>query len=170
MQEAYEGSTLRSCLTRSPLPCRSSRSSSSWSESKWSSIARLEAPVTNTRRVTPAASASSTAYWMRGLSTTGSISFGLALVAGRKRVPRPATGNTAVRITDFGVILIGFLQKICLALLPSVLRKAHAALYESAFSSLFAAHLNTAGRMLSQERHFGQRQYQPTLRRPQSSH
>src|SRR5487761_855927 len=46
---------------------------------------------------------------MSGLSTTGSISLGLALVAGRKRVPRPATGNTAVRITDFGVVLIGTL-------------------------------------------------------------
>jgi hypothetical protein len=33
---------------------------------------------------------------MSGLSTTGSISFGLALVTGRNRVPRPATGNTAV--------------------------------------------------------------------------
>jgi hypothetical protein len=43
---------------------------------------------------------------MSGLSTTGSISFGLALVAGRKRVPRPATGNTAVRITDLEVGLI----------------------------------------------------------------
>ena len=64
-------------------------------------MARLEAPVTNTSRRAPAASASSTAYWISGLSTTGSISFGLALVAGRKRVPRPATGNTAVRITDF---------------------------------------------------------------------
>ena len=52
----------------------------------------------NTSRVAPAASASSTAYWISGLSTTGSISFGLALVAGRKRVPLPATGNTAVRI------------------------------------------------------------------------
>ncbi len=31
------------------------------------------------------------------LSTTVSISFGTALVAGRKRVPRPATGNTAFR-------------------------------------------------------------------------
>src|SRR5215475_12900319 len=61
-------------------------------------MARLVAPVMNTRRRAPAASASSTAYWMRGLSTTGSISLGLALVAGRKRVPRPATGNTAVRI------------------------------------------------------------------------
>jgi hypothetical protein len=30
-----------------------------------------------------------------GLSTTLSISLGLALVAGRKRVPRPATGKTA---------------------------------------------------------------------------
>src|SRR5574340_396233 len=45
--------------------------------------------------VTPASIASSTAYWIRGLSTMGSISLGLALVAGRKRVPRPATGKTA---------------------------------------------------------------------------
>src|SRR3954464_10862178 len=58
----------------------------------------------NTSRVAPAARASSTAYWMSGLSTTGSISFGLALVAGKKRVPRPATGNTAVRIGDFKLI------------------------------------------------------------------
>src|ERR671930_63978 len=48
--------------------------------------------------VMPAAAASSTAYWISGLSTTGSISFGLALVTGRKRVPRPATGNTALVI------------------------------------------------------------------------
>src|ERR1700674_4893599 len=47
------------------------------------------------RSVMPAAPASSTAYWMRGLSTIGSISLGEALVAGRKRVPRPATGKTA---------------------------------------------------------------------------
>src|SRR5258708_4227736 len=33
----------------------------------------------------PACCASSTAYWMSGLSTTGSISFGMALVAGRDR-------------------------------------------------------------------------------------
>src|SRR6266850_2321202 len=64
-------------------------------------MARLEAPVMNTRRCAPAARASSTAYWISGLSTTGSISFGLALVAGRKRVPRPATGNTAVLISGF---------------------------------------------------------------------
>src|SRR5579863_3350694 len=51
-----------------------------------------------TSRCAPAAIASSTAYWISGLSTIGSISLGDALVAGRKRVPRPATGNTAVRI------------------------------------------------------------------------
>src|SRR5690349_18447782 len=45
----------------------------------------------------PAALASSIAYWINGLSTTVSISFGIALVAGRMRVPRPATGNTALR-------------------------------------------------------------------------
>src|SRR5580704_19701992 len=44
---------------------------------------------------------SSTAYWIRGLSTTGSISFGIAFVAGRNRVPSPATGRTALR-TRFG--------------------------------------------------------------------
>src|SRR6188508_3617336 len=45
----------------------------------------------------PAATASSTAYWMIGLSTSGSISFGCAFVAGRKRVPQPAAGKTALR-------------------------------------------------------------------------
>src|ERR1700731_3400681 len=45
----------------------------------------------------PAALASSIAYWISGLSTTGNISFGLPLVAGRKRVPSPATGKTALR-------------------------------------------------------------------------
>src|ERR1700738_1757572 len=73
-------------------------------------MARLEAPVMNTRRRAPAARASSTAYWISGLSTTGSISFGLALVAGRKRVPRPATGNTAVRMAGLKLGLIGILR------------------------------------------------------------
>src|SRR5512141_2152200 len=58
-------------------------------------MARLPRPVMKMRSVMPAATASSAAYWMSGLSTTGSISLGDALVAGRKRVPRPATGNTA---------------------------------------------------------------------------
>src|SRR5215472_4306737 len=34
---------------------------------------------------------------MIGLSTRGSISLGWALVAGRKRVPNPAAGKTALR-------------------------------------------------------------------------
>src|SRR3954452_22378759 len=46
----------------------------------------------------PADTASSTTYWIAGLSTTGSISLGVALVAGRNRVPRPAAGMTALLI------------------------------------------------------------------------
>src|SRR5260370_27141133 len=38
---------------------------------------------------------------MMGLSTSGSISLGCALVAGRKRVPSPAAGNTALRTRIF---------------------------------------------------------------------
>ena len=45
----------------------------------------------------PEATASSTAYWMIGRSTSGIISLGIALVAGRKRVPNPAAGRTALR-------------------------------------------------------------------------
>src|ERR1700722_4624376 len=61
-------------------------------------MADLPRPVTMMISVQPAATASSTPYWIRGLSTRQSISFGIALVAGRKRVPRPAAGNTALRI------------------------------------------------------------------------
>src|SRR6266480_645406 len=50
----------------------------------------------------PEATAPSMMYWITGLSTTGSISLGTALEAGRKRVPRPAAGMTALRtrVTD----------------------------------------------------------------------
>src|SRR5690242_16173850 len=58
-------------------------------------MARLCRPVIKIISVMPAATASSTAYWISGLSTMGIISLGLALVAGRKRVPIPATGKTA---------------------------------------------------------------------------
>src|SRR5476651_970185 len=54
----------------------------------------------------PAARHSSIAYWISGLSTTVSISFGIALVAGRNRVPRPATGNTALRIRFMDYLLM----------------------------------------------------------------
>src|SRR3972149_11756626 len=44
----------------------------------------------------PAATASSTTYWMSALSIRGSISFGEAFVAGRNRVPNPAAGIMAL--------------------------------------------------------------------------
>src|ERR1700731_3566446 len=49
----------------------------------------------------PDATHSSTTYLISRLSTTGSISLGCALVAGRNRVPSPAAGSTALR-TRFG--------------------------------------------------------------------
>src|SRR5215471_18094917 len=57
----------------------------------------LPRPVTKMNCSMPASRASSTAYWTTGLSTTGSISLGIALVAGRNLVPMPATGKTALR-------------------------------------------------------------------------
>jgi hypothetical protein len=48
------------------------------------------------RRDRPAV-ASSTTYWMAGLSTIGGISFGVALVAGGKRVPSSAAGTIVLR-------------------------------------------------------------------------
>src|SRR5690349_6216276 len=48
----------------------------------------------------PLAIASSTPYWMVGLSTSGSISLGCALVTGRNRVPRPAAGKMAFLTAD----------------------------------------------------------------------
>src|SRR5271157_494166 len=38
---------------------------------------------------------------MMGLSTRGSISLGCALVTGRKRVPSPAAGKTALQTSRF---------------------------------------------------------------------
>ena len=48
-------------------------------------------------RSAPASAASAATSSMPGVSTTGSNSLGTVLVAGRKRVPRPAAGTTAVR-------------------------------------------------------------------------
>src|ERR1700732_2727763 len=52
---------------------------------------------------TPPSRAASTACWISGRSTIGSISLGIALVAGRNRVPRPATGKIALRMGFMGV-------------------------------------------------------------------
>src|SRR6516162_10148187 len=51
----------------------------------------------------PLAMASSTPYWIVGLSTRGSISFGWALVTGKNRVPRPAAGKIALRTVERAV-------------------------------------------------------------------
>ena len=68
----------------STSPRSSSRCSSSKETSKWSSIARFWLDVTMMTCSIPAATASSTAYWMTGLSTSGSISLGCAFVAGKE--------------------------------------------------------------------------------------
>src|SRR6266436_7631724 len=60
-------------------------------------MARLPPPVTMITCSIPLAIASSTPYWIVGLSTRGSISLGWALVTGRNRVPRPAAGKIALR-------------------------------------------------------------------------
>src|SRR4030081_3795177 len=64
-------------------------------------MARLPPPVTMITCSIPLAIASSTPYWMVGLSTRGSISLGCALVTGRNRVPRPAAGKIA-----FGTVCV----------------------------------------------------------------
>jgi len=61
--------------------------------SKWSSMTALLRPVTKMKCSMPASRASSTTCWISGRSTTGNISFGMALVAGRNLVPSPATGR-----------------------------------------------------------------------------
>src|SRR5438094_3394362 len=66
-------------------------------------MVRLPRPEMTRMSVIPAPTASSTTYWMAGLSTTGSISFGWDFVAGRNRVPRPAAGITAF-LTFMGLL------------------------------------------------------------------
>src|SRR3990172_7351305 len=85
----------RTCFRSSNLPFSSRKCSSSSERSKWSSIEGLPRPGTMRISVRPARTASSTTFWIAGLSTIGSISFGCAFVPGRNRVPSPAAGMTA---------------------------------------------------------------------------
>ena len=55
-------------------------------------------PVIIIISVIPLATASSTMYWMQGLSTIGSISFAVDFVAGKNLVPSPAAGMIAFLI------------------------------------------------------------------------
>src|SRR3990172_6619924 len=71
MHLTSDGTTCRTIASMSCLPRALSSLSTSNALSKWSSIARLPRPVMNTSSVIPAATASSTAYWINGLSTTG---------------------------------------------------------------------------------------------------
>src|SRR5207247_8348940 len=59
----------------------------------------LPGPVTNRTRFMPTRVSSSTTYCTTGLRPTGSISLGCDLVAGSSRVPRPATGTTAISMS-----------------------------------------------------------------------
>ena len=45
----------------------------------------------------PAVMPSSAAYWIKGLFIIGKSSVGMAFVVGKKRVPKPAIKNTALR-------------------------------------------------------------------------
>src|SRR2546425_2522413 len=89
-------------------------------------MARLSRPVPKINWLMPAAAASSTAYWISGLSTIGSISFGLALVTGRKRLPSPATGNTAfLRSEEHTSELQSLAYLVCRLLLEKKKNKLH---------------------------------------------
>ena len=59
----------------------------------------------------PEATASSTTYWISGLSTKGNISFGCAFVAGKNLVPNPAAGKTALR--TLGIISLHSMCFLC---------------------------------------------------------
>ena len=98
----------RMCIIFTPLGvmertsssnCRFTRvsrvDSSSNCVSKWFSMEFLLPWVTSTMSLIPVAAISLTMYWIMGLSTMGSISLGMALVAGNIRVPKPATGIIA---------------------------------------------------------------------------
>ena len=56
----------------------------------------------------PAATASSTIYCSVGLSTMGSISLQTDFVTGKKRVPKPAAGMTALRTFFVCILFFSF--------------------------------------------------------------
>ena len=86
-RRAHRGSCRpRPSSLRARSPCRNNRPALD-----------LPRPVTKIICSIPASRASSTAYWISGRSTTVSISLGMVLVAGSRRVPSPATGKIALR-------------------------------------------------------------------------
>ena len=96
----------------SPLPRSRSMFSKSSSTEKYCSIWGFSREFTITTPSTPSGSrASSTTYWRMGLSRTGRSSLGMHLVAGRKRVPRPAAGMIAFIVVVFPSIVCTCGQK-----------------------------------------------------------
>ena len=79
-------------LPRDSRVCSSTRSST-----KCATTPSLPGDVMISSRSAPADLASSATNSIPGVSTTGRSSFGTVLVAGRKRVPKPAAGTIAVR-------------------------------------------------------------------------
>src|SRR3989442_6280325 len=96
----------RTSARSSVLPAASRTASSSGAGEKWSAIAPWPWDMTMQICEMPARAISSTAYWITGRSTTGRRTFGTALEAGRKRVPRPAAGMTPLRTGIAGPILL----------------------------------------------------------------
>src|SRR5262249_31967572 len=96
----------------------------------------------------PAALASSTAYWIKGLSTTGSISLGMALVAGKNRTPRPPTGKIALRTVLTIMSCLGVArERRCIATVASPLQRgaARGALARLPHAGYKEANLNLVG-------------------------
>src|ERR1700730_3384376 len=73
----------------------------------------LPLPVTMMMCSIPDATHSSATYWICALSTTVSISLGCAFVAGKKRVPSPAAGSTALRTLRRGAPSCGICFESC---------------------------------------------------------
>ena len=90
---------------KSILPLFSKQYSSSGFLSKWFTIASWPLPIIIKMSFIPEFTASSTLYCIAGLSTIGSIHFGIAFVAGNILVPNPAAG-----ITAFFIFTLNFLQ------------------------------------------------------------
>ena len=87
----------RTSSSRPAAPERARWLSRAASWAKYLSSASLPSEVTTITSSIPAAAASSTWYWIIGLSRMGRSSLGTTLEAGRNRVPSPPAGMTALR-------------------------------------------------------------------------
>src|ERR1019366_4771710 len=108
-------------------------------------MARLPPPVTMITCSIPLAMASSTPYWMVGLSTSGSISFGCALVTGRNRVPRPAAGKIALRTAGIVIRATSLTTIYLLATLDGIRPGLEGRLERAVEGELITRHVGGAG-------------------------